>query len=58
MPQLGDVDDQLLRAGKKAQSSAGRFWDGFTNFVFNDNVLEVIEELHVLERDTDLHLQR
>ena len=41
MPRLDEVDDQLLRAGKKAHSSASQFWNGFTNFVFNDNVLEV-----------------
>lgn len=41
MPRLEDADERLLRAGNKAKSSAGRFWDGFADFVFNDNVLEV-----------------
>ena len=41
MPHSDDEDNQLLRAGKKVQSSASRFWDGFSDFVFNDNVLEV-----------------
>ena len=41
MPQLGEHSEPLLRAGKQARSTARRFWDGFSDFIFQDNVLEV-----------------
>lgn len=41
MSRLDDANEHLLRAGKKTKSTASRFWDGFSDFVFQDNVLEV-----------------
>ncbi|KAM0796803.1 ion channel [Usnea florida] len=43
MPQL-EVDDtrqHLLQAGQKAKTRASRFWNGFSDFALQDNVLEV-----------------
>ena len=43
MPQL-EIDDtrrHLLQAGQRAQTRAGRFWNGFADFALQDNVLEV-----------------
>lgn len=41
MPRLDDTNEHLLSAGRKAQTTVSRFWDGFSDFVLQDNVLEV-----------------
>ena len=41
MPQLDESSDRLLHAGKSVRSRASRFWDGFSEFALQDNVLEV-----------------
>lgn len=43
MPQLetDDTRQNLLQAGQKAKTRARRFWNGFSDFALQDNVLEV-----------------
>ncbi|MCJ1456225.1 hypothetical protein MMC28_006585 [Mycoblastus sanguinarius] len=41
MPRLDDSGSQLLHAGQNVQKRAGRFWQGFSDFALQDNVLEV-----------------
>ena len=41
MPQLDDANERLMGTGRKAQTTVRRFWDGFSDFLLQDNVLEV-----------------
>ena len=41
MPRLDDTNEHLMGAGRKAKTTVSRFWDGFSDFVLQDNVLEV-----------------
>ena len=41
MPRLDDTQESLLHAEEQAEVRVRRFWDGFTDFALQDNILQV-----------------
>ena len=41
MPRLDDANEQLIGTATKTEARVKRFWDGFSDFLFQDNILEV-----------------